>query len=277
MIMFVLILILLICMVLHIFCLRGRKQHVGLEALRPWAYAHRGLHDPSKPENSMAAFRAALEKGYGIELDVHLLKDGTLAILHDSDLKRVTGREGILEELTAEDLPAIHLAGTQETIPTLGQVLDLYAGQAPLIIELKTYKGNAGVLTEAVCRMLESYKGPFCLESFDPRCIRYLRRHHPELIRGQLSENSIKRYKTLSWPVRFVCTYYLENFLTRPDFIAYRFEDRKTTSNAICRKLWGIQGVSWTIKTPEDFQAAVREGWIPIFEGFDPKELGIFQ
>ena len=134
MIMFVLILILLICMILHVFCLRGRKQHVGLEALRPWAYAHRGLHDPSKPENSMAAFRAALEKGYGIELDVHLLKDGTLAILHDSDLKRVTGREGILEELTAEDLPAIHLAGTQETIPTLGQVLDLYAGQAPLII-----------------------------------------------------------------------------------------------------------------------------------------------
>ena len=95
--MFVLILILLICMVLHIFSLRGRKHPNGLEALKPWAYAHRGLHDPSKPENSMAAFRAALEKGYGIELDVHLLKDGTLAILHDSDLKRVTGREGILE------------------------------------------------------------------------------------------------------------------------------------------------------------------------------------
>ena len=275
--MFVLILILLICMVLHIFSLRGRKHPNGLDALKPWAYAHRGLHDPSKPENSMAAFRAALEKGYGIELDVHLLKDGTLAILHDSDLKRVTGREGILEELTAEDLPTIHLAGPQETIPTLGQVLDLYAGQAPLIIELKTYKENADVLTEAVCRMLENYRGPFCLESFDPRCLFYLRRHHPELIRGQLSENSIKRDKTFPWPVRLICTYYLENFLTRPDFIAYRFEDRKTVSNTICRSLWGIQGVSWTIKTPEDFQTAMAEDWIPIFEGFDPKELGIFQ
>ena len=74
-----------------------------------------------------------------------------------------------------------------------------------------------------------------------------------------------------SWPVRLITSYYMENFVTRPDFIAYRFEDRKTVSNTLCRKLWGLQGVSWTLRTPEDFQTAVAEGWIPIFEGFCPE------
>ena len=95
------------------------------------------------------------------------------------------------------------------------------------------------------------------------------------MIRGQLSEDSVKRDKTHSWPVRFLCSYYLENFLTVPDFIAYRFEDRETVSNTICRKLWGMQGVSWTIRSPEDFKTAVQEGWLPIFEGFDPYALGL--
>lgn len=273
--MFVLIGLLLICMVINVFAVRGRRGHPGLSELRRWSYAHRGLHDSQKPENSMAAFRAALQRGYGIELDVHLLKDGTLAIMHDSDLKRTTGREGAMEELTLQDLKNYPLGGTQEVIPTLRQVLDLFNGKAPLIIELKTANGNAALLTEAVCRMLSDYPGPYCIESFDPRCIRYLRKHYPQLIRGQLSENSLKRDKHHSWFVRFVCTYYLENFLTLPDFIAYRFEDRETTSNTLCRRLWGLQGVSWTIRTPTDYAAAQEEGWIPIFEGFDPKDQGL--
>ena len=79
-------------MVVHVLCLRGRKNNPGLEALRGRYYAHRGLHDDEKPENSLAAYKAALDKGYGIEFDVHLLKDGSLAVMHDSDLKRTTGR-----------------------------------------------------------------------------------------------------------------------------------------------------------------------------------------
>ena len=273
--MFVLILLILILMILHLLCLRGRKNQPGMETLRGWFYAHRGLHDDEKPENSLAAYKAALDKGYGIEFDVHLLKDGSLAVMHDSDLKRTTGREGFMEDLTAQDLENYHLGGTDQTIPTFQQVLDLFDGQAPLIIELKTRNGNANALTEAVCRVLKDYTGPYCVESFDPRCIRYLYKHYPQIIRGQLAENAVKRSKSFSWPVRFLCTYYLENFLTRPDFIAYRFEDRETTSNSICRRIWGIQGVSWTIRTPEDFQTAVREVLIIIFENFDPKALGL--
>ena len=235
-----------------------------------------GSTDAVQPENSLAAFRAAVERGYGIELDVHLLKDGTLAVLHDSDLKRMTGRDGRIEDLTLAELPECHLSGTQQTIPTLRQVLELVNGRVPLILEIKTAGKNAETLTEAVVKLLADYKGLYCLESFDPQVLRYLRRNCPHIVRGQLAEDSVTRDKTYSWFTRFICSYYLENFLTLPDFIAYRFEDRENTSITLCRgRLWGLQGVSWTIRSPGDFTTAKEEGWIPIFENFDPKNLGL--
>ena len=126
--------------------LRGRSCHPLMQDLRGWAYAHRGLHSDGIPENSMAAFRAALEKGYGIEFDLHLLKDGNLAVIHDSALKRTTGKEGRVEDLTTQELERYALEGTEETIPTFRQLLDLYAGKAPLIVELKPVDGNHAAL-----------------------------------------------------------------------------------------------------------------------------------
>ena len=92
--------------VLYVLSTRCGGTHPDLRKLRPWAYAHRGLHDAARPENSMAAFRAALNQGYGVELDVHLLRDGNLAVIHDSLLKRTTGEEGRVEQLreTFEDV-----------------------------------------------------------------------------------------------------------------------------------------------------------------------------
>ena len=263
-------LFLILLFFLYIFSLSGRRRNPGLEPFRSFRYAHRGLQDSVRPENSLSAFQAAVDHGYGAELDVHLLKDGTLAVIHDSDLSRTTGQTGRVEDLTAEELRNYRLQGSEQTIPELGQVLSLFAGQVPLIIELKSAGGNAAKLTETACRMLESYRGTYCLESFDPACILWLRKNRPDIIRGQLAENAMKM-DGFSWPVRLITSYYMENFVTRPDFIAYRFEDRKTVSNTLCRKLWGLQGVSWTLRTPEDFQTAVAEGWIPIFEGFCPE------
>lgn len=268
--MFCLLILILLCL-LYVLALRGRRRHPGMEALRGWNYAHRGLHNDQRPENSMAAFRAALEGGYGIELDLHLLKDGTLAVIHDSDLRRVTGQEGRVEDLTAGDLTNYPLMGTTETIPQFRQVLDLFAGKAPLIVELKSAGGNAARLTETACAMLAEYDGPYCIESFDPSCIRWLWKHRPDIIRGQLADNSLGNRNTpYPWIVRFVTTFYLENFLTCPDFIAYRFAQRKTLSNFLCRKLWGIQGVSWTLRAHQEYDTAVAEGWLPIFENFIP-------
>ena len=266
----ILAILILVLILLWLLALRCRSSHPGMAALRGWAYAHRGLHGKGVPENSMAAFRAALEGGYGIELDLHLLKDGNLAVIHDSSLKRTTGREGRIEDLITEELKNFQLEGTEETIPTFRELLDLYAGKAPLIVELKPVDGNHARLAEAACAMLEGYDGVYCIESFDPRCVRWLRENRPQIIRGQLSENFLKTDSKMSWPLRFVLTYNLMNFLTCPDFVAYRFDHRSTMSNALCRKVWKAQGVSWTIRTKADFDIAVKEGWIPIFEKFIP-------
>ena len=263
--------ILLILLVLYTLAVVGRRGHPGLKALRGWGYAHRGLHGNGIPENSMAAFRAALDAGYGIELDIHLTKDGNLAVIHDHSLLRTAGVEKKIEDLTVEELSAYPLEGTGETIPTFSQVLALYAGKAPLIIELKAIDNNHAALCEAACKAMEGYSGPWCMESFDPRCVYWLRKHHPQIIRGQLTENFMADKSNPLHPVlKFGITHQLANFLLVPDFVAYKFADRKTLGNFLVRKIWGVQGVTWTLKSQEDYDTAVKEGWIPIFEGFRP-------
>lgn len=272
MVFLIVVLILVLLALGYLLAIRGRVGHSGLQELRLWSYAHRGLHSEGIPENSMSAFEAAKNHGYGVELDVHLLSDGNLAVIHDSTLERVTGLPGVVEDLTARDLRRCKLRGTEEIIPELPHVLELFNGEAPLIIELKTHKGNHAKLCEAVCQLLEGYNGPYCLESFDPRCILWLKKHRPELIRGQLSEDYfVKGRPRIPLIMKWIMTENLLNFITKPDFIAYRYEDRHCTlSNFFC--LRRMTCVSWTIKTEEDYCRATAEGWIPIFEGFLPEK-----
>ena len=252
----------------YLLMVMGRRGRT--EPLQGWSYAHRGLHNDACSENSLTAFRRARDHGYGIEFDVHLLKDGSLAILHDSDLRRVTGQAGLLEELTAKDLGSYRLKGTKDTIPTFRQVLECYQGKAPLIIELKVHGNNYAALCRQVCRELEGYSGVFCLESFDPRCVFWLRRHRPELIRGQLTENYFRSTSKLPWVLKWIMTWQMTNFLTMPDFVAYKVQDRKHFSNRLVRSLWHVQGVTWTVQDEKTYENVLKEGWIPIFEGFNP-------
>ena len=254
----------------YILSTQGRTGHPGLEALRGWHYAHRGLHDDTRPENSMSAFRAALEHGYGIELDIHLLKDGTLAVMHDGSLKRTAGVDVNIADLTAEELAQYQLLGSGEPIPLFREVLDLFAGKAPLIIELKVDGSNHSALVKAAAEIMESYEGPYCMESFDPRCVYALKKNYPQIIRGQLSQNYFEYKNNLHPALKWVMTNQAANFLTMPDFTAYKYQDRKTFSDTLVRKFWGVQGVSWTLKTPEEYKTAVKEGWIPIVENFKP-------
>jgi len=131
-----------------------RRGHPAWETLRKFRYAHRGYHHkPTVPENSMAAFRQAVERGWGAELDVHLMKDGNLAVIHDSSLKRTAGADVEIEDLTKEDLPRYTLEESEEHIPLLEEVLALFCGKAPLIIELKAARGNHAALSEAVAKL----------------------------------------------------------------------------------------------------------------------------
>lgn len=246
-----------------------------LGELRGFRYAHRGLHNARRgiPENSVLAYRYALAGGFGAEIDVRLTKDRQLVVIHDSDLRRLCGVKGRVEEMTLGELKQLRLQGTDECIPLLEDVLSLFCGKAPLIIELKSEGRNYRSLCERVCRMLESYQGDFCVESFDPRVLWWLRRNEPFIIRGQLSQNFLSGGEggRLSWPGRLLLTGLVTNLFTRPDFVAYRFEDRQRLSMRVCRELLRVQEVSWTIRTQEDIELVESTGGMAIFEGFLPK------
>ena len=254
----------------YVLSIRGRNGHPGLEKLRGWKYAHRGLHGNGVPENSMKAFALAVEHGYGAELDVHLLADGNLAVIHDSKLIRTTGAEGRIEDLKTEDLKNYRLEGTEETIPLFSDVLKLFEGKAPLIIELKV-ENNTDALCSAVAQMLDWYKGDYCVESFHPQVLSWFKKHRPNTVRGQLTENYFRsKNSTLHPALKFVLSNQLLNFATSPDFVAYNCRDLDSVSNTIARKVWKMQGVTWTLRTEEQYEEAVDQEWLPIFENFKP-------
>lgn len=254
--------------------LRPRRNQPGWDKLAGVKYAHRGLHNADKgvPENSMAAFQLAVEAGFGAELDVHLMADGNLAVVHDSDLTRVCGKPGIIEELMEENLIEYPLMGTEELIPLFQEVLELFEGRTPLIIELKVEGGNANALTDAVMAMLEDWNGAYCLESFHPGVLLRLKERYPWVLRGQLSQNFLKGSEVhgLSLPARFALTNLLTSALTRPDFVAYKWQDRRNPSLRLMRALYGVHEVGWTVRDRATMDALDREGVPTIFEGFLP-------
>ncbi len=153
--------------------------------LADWKYAHRGLHGARVPENSLAAFAAAIDRGMGIELDVHRAGDGRPVVFHDWTLERLTGESGPLAGRTSVELGAIGLTGSDQTIPSLRQVLALVGGRAALLIEVKSRRETRiAPLCMTVRRELEGYRGPHAVIGFDPRVIRWFSRHSPQTPRG---------------------------------------------------------------------------------------------
>lgn len=255
--------------------LRCRHGSRRMEALGRFLYAHRGYHDRGQgvPENSMAAFRRAVACGWGAELDVHLTKDGRLAVIHDSSLKRTAGADATVEALTAGELADYRLEGTEERIPLLEEVLPLFDGVAPLIIELKTEAGNHRSLCRALWKLLEGYGGAYCIESFDPRAVRWFRRRQPQVLRGQLSCNMRKSGSDLHPAFNFALTNLLTNWFAVPDFIAYDHTQRRNLGRWLSCHIWGAQEVSWTVRQAQDQQRLEAEGCMIIFEGYDPRKM----
>ncbi len=266
----------LILVIIWAIAIKPRTNHVLLEELKQYLYAHRGYHNKAAgvPENSMAAFRAALDNGWGAELDVRLTADGRLAVVHDSNLKRLCGEEAdvCVEELTAEQLGKYRLEGTDERIPFLEEVLELFERKAPLIIELKVERGNHKKLCSAAWDLLRNYKGLYCIESFQPEAVKWFNDRQPDVVRGQLVCRLRKNGAKVGRISDFFMQNLLLNFLTRPDFIAYKYTDRDNLSFRLCRYLFKVQEVSWTVTEPEVQKALEKERSIIIFEGYDPNK-----
>jgi len=237
------------------------------------SYAHRGLHNIREgiPENSTAAFRRAVENGFAIELDVQLSSDKVIMVFHDTSLLRVCGIDKKLCELKAEELCKTPLLGTEWTIPTFDELLSVVDGKVPLLIELKGEE-KSSELCEYVCKRLDSYKGDFCIESFNPLFIKHIRKLRPQFIRGQLVTN-LRRDK---WDgnklIGFTTSNLLLNYLSRPDFVAFNKKYKNDFSVVVATKLFKSSAFVWTIKNDEEYKYYKGREISPIFEGFIPKK-----
>ncbi len=335
---------------------RDRIKNNRWENLQGFRYAHRGLfHEPRSaslraqipyesplwredialwkaegrkivPENSMRAFRYAVRYGFGSELDVHLTADGKIVVFHDATLRRMAGIDRKIETMTWPELRQVRLLNTQNRIPLLEDVLDLYTSPAaltnrrdaraqvpgaeedgtvfsgqksgtseqegphlddkeieqescflylPLIIELKA-EGNVSSLCRGVMEVVDRYPSlNYCVESFDPRVVFWFRRNRPEVIRGQLTENFMKsRDAVRKWGhlMTFGMWSVAPDILSRPDFIASKFRDRKNIFILLSHRL-GVRQVNWIIKNRKELMDVEREGGLGIFERFMPELL----
>jgi len=268
---------LLIVIIVWAIAIKPRSGNALLEELRRFYYAHRGYHDGAAgiPENSMAAFRRAVENGWGAELDVRLTADGRLAVVHDSNLRRLCGEDADVrvEDITARQLERYRLEGTEEKIPFLEEVLPLFEREAPLIIELKVERGNHRKLCSAVWELLKDYKGLDCIESFHPQALKWFNDRQPDVVRGQLMCRLRKNGADVGILSDLLLQNLLFNFLTRPDFIACKYTDRNNLSFRLCKYLFKVQEVSWTVTEPELHKALERENAIIIFERYDPNKI----
>ena len=230
------------------------------------SFAHRGLHseDKSVPENSLEAFRLAASVGYGVELDVQLSKDGQVVVFHDDTLDRVCGVHAKLEDLSYDELKLLRLCGTSHRIPLLTEVLGVIRGKGPLIVELKNGSRNKE-LCEKTYAILSEYEGQVCIESFNPMIVRWFRRHAKDLVRGQLATIRKDYGDTVSKPTAFLLSRCLLNFLSRPQFIAYRIGFRPLTVRL--SEALGAMRFGWTARN----ERAERHRDAVIFEFYRPQ------
>lgn len=230
-------------------------------------WAHRGLHDLQKgiPENSMAAFQNAVKGGFGIELDVHLTRDGQLVVFHDDTLRRVCGKAGMIEEMFYSDLQQLYLCGTAERIPLLSQVLSYVQGRVPLLIEVKLSTQNT-LICDALKKNLNKYSGAYLIQSFNCFVLHKLRTCMPQALRGQLSSNLTKSDKKQQYFLRLFVKCLLTNCYTLPDFISYKLGDSKNISLWLNQHLYKVPIAVWTLRGEKELKKAKNRFDMYIFE-----------
>jgi len=223
-------------------------------------FAHRGLHDGAVPENSRAAFAAAIRDGHGIELDVRLSRDGLAVVFHDRDLARLTDRDGRLADLTVAQLGALALAGSRDRIEPLPQILAFVAHRAPLLIELKTDDDAhvAARLCLSVRYALEGYRGHAAVMSFDPAVGEWFALHAAHVTRG-LVVGTVRRRPLHSLRRR------LHLARAKPHFIAHDVRAFPSTLAASARRR-GLPVLAWTVRSPDDYARAQAHADEIIFE-----------
>lgn len=252
----------------------GRK-----ELRTPFAgrnFAHRGYFgkDQRPPENSLPAFAAAVQNGYGMEMDVQFSSDRKLLVFHDDTLTRMTGTKGWVRDYPYDQICQMPLKGSAEHAPLFSEFLQTVDGKTPLIIEIKSRHEYTGEYLDALCHAtldgLKGYNGPYCIESFDPRVVKRIRKFAPQVLRGQLVDSYRAYRKEGANPIHaFVISHCFGNFMARPDFIAW-CPDKQNWAVRLCARL-GAMMVMWT-DLPEHDQAALEKQYdAVIFQWYHPE------
>lgn len=236
------------------------RKDIGWITERP--IAHRGYHDLNHErwENTLSAFKAAKDHGFGIECDVHMTADNVPLVFHDNDLRRLTGAEGAIWQKTRAEMQSLRIGGTKDAPPTLEQMLDLVDGKVPIVIELKGIPGYDNDLVPAVARMLDKYKGPVAIMSFDHWLIRLFPQYAGQIPCGLTALGTTDKdfeghFSMLGYGIDFVsyCLAHMPN-----PFITY------------VRERLDMPVITWTVRDEAAVKATFEYGDQMTFEGFDP-------
>ena len=228
--------------------------------------AHRGLHDDKIPENSLKAFKNAIDNNYAIELDVRALADGTIVVFHDDTLGRLTGRDGFINNFSYDDIKDLTLAKSQEHIPTFEEVLKLIDGKVPILVEIK----NAGKVSfeKDLWKMLSKYDGEYAIQSFNPYSLEWFKINAPHVKRGQLA-SFFKNNKDIGFAKRYTLKRMLLNKkVSEPHFISYQVEN---LPNKYVKKYDTLPLLAWVVKDQETYERTKKYYDNLIFEGFKPE------
>lgn len=247
----------------------------GMEKFKNVKYAHRGLHgkvgeyETFAAENSLTAFERAKENGFGIELDVRMSKDGELVVFHDGVLDRVTDMKGKVEDYTVAELKGCHLMNTDDTIPTLSEVLELIDGKIPLLIELKE-DGFDHSVSEKSAEILKDYKGEYMVESFNPFAFGAFKKNLPQIPRGFLAYKHTVKKECRKLKYRLTQRFVF-NCVARPAFIAMHYKTPNLFPMPIVKALYKTPMIAWTVHSKEEEIEAYKNGFSGvIFEGYMP-------
>lgn len=238
--------------------------------------AHRGLHDRAagRPENSRAGILAAIEAGYGIEIDVQLSSDGVAMVFHDYQLERLAEDTGPIRQRSAADLSRVQLRGGSEGIPTLKEIADLVAGRVPLLVEIKDQDGamgvNVGQLEDATAQILHRYAGPVAVMSFNPNSVQQMAIHAPQIPRGLVTCG----YTAQDWPLLGAATRHrlrdIPDFDTvSASFISHDVVDLQAV-RLLALKAQGTPILCWTVRSAEQETDARQVADNITFEGYLP-------
>lgn len=249
------ILIVLIIFSFYFYAIQGAKRNENVKLFLGKDIVHRGAFTSEIPENSMKSFEKAIEKDFIIELDILLTKDKEVIVFHDDNLKRLTGVDRNVDEMTIDEITNLKIKDTDENIPTLEEVLKLVNGRVPIIIDVKSGNASDIEIVKKANEILKNYNGEYAIQSFNPFVLRWVKNNSPDTVRIQLSSDFLgEEGNNVEWFKKLLLQHMLLNFISKPNIIAYKINSRGNLSLSLLRGTLPI--IFWTVRDENEMNYA---------------------